>query len=222
MSIVSVLGRAFASNLRTLSVDSGEQSTLAAAGIQEPTIQRYFAWRRSLAMMVVLATLLSAGLATYCEFTETGDRLSGVQTRLENLLEDAKEKILPGIEEKDESEEESDDDEATSEKSSSDAKPDSDVEKKEPTTAFGQFADGVHLLSLYAMPLAAIAVLLCWTRLQRSFQILLTAFGFAFFVPMLFALCPWSWRTASRPPEATNDGHAQTLFQIPHSMSEKT
>ena len=106
MSIVTVLGRAFASNLRTLSVDSSERTALEAAGIQEPTIQSYFAWRRSVAMLVVLATFLSAGLTTYLEFSETDDRLSAVQTRLEHLLEEAKEKVLPSSDESEESDEE--------------------------------------------------------------------------------------------------------------------
>ena len=50
-----------------------------------------------------------------------------------------------------------------------------------------------HIFSLYALPLAALAVACCWTRLKLSFQFLLVGFLIAFFVPMLVALCPWSW-----------------------------
>lgn len=225
MSIITTLGRAFTSNLRTISVDSGEQSKLVAAAIQEPTLQRYFVWRRSLAMMVVLTTFLSAGLATYCELTETGDRLSGVQTRLENLLEDAKADILPDPGEEDESDEEPSGDEATVDKSPSKSKPASDATEEkaaeqEPTTAFGQFADGVHLLSLYAMPLAAMAVLLWWTRLTRTFQILLTGFALAFFVPILLALCPWSWWGYVKPHVSPEKVPAQYFESLAESTLE--
>ena len=220
MSLVTVLGRAFASNLRTLSVDSGERTTLAAAGIQEPTIQSYFAWRRSVAMMVLLATFLSAGLTTYLEFSETEDRLSSVQTRLEKLLEDAKEKVLPIPDESEESDEDSSTGEATDEESPLDAKPASEADEKHPTTAFGQFADGVHLVSLYAMPLSAVAVLLCWTRLKRSFQILVTGFAFAFFVPMLVALCPWSWWGYVEPHVAPDKDPAKFFVSLAESILE--
>ena len=220
MSIVTVLGRAFASNLRTLSVDSSERTALEAAGIQEPTIQSYFAWRRSVAMLVVLATFLSAGLTTYLEFSETDDRLSAVQTRLEHLLEEAKEKVLPSSDESEESDEEPSAEEATSKKSPSDGERTDEAEEKHPTTAFGQFADGVHLVSLYAMPLAAVAVLLCWTRLKRSFQILVAGFAFAFFVPMLVALCPWSWWGYVEPHVAPDKEPVKFFVSLAESLLE--
>lgn len=219
--IAKALGRAFASNLRTLSVADCEQATLQASGIQEPAIQRYFVWRRSVALVVVLATLLSAGLATYCEYTGTGDRLSGLESRLEELLEKA-EAALPlteamggsSSEEDDEEEEEAD------EMKPSDPKAAADDEAEEPATAFGQFADGVHLVSLYAMPLAALAALLCWTRLKLSFQILLAGFAFAFFAPMLIALCPWSWWGYVEPKVSLEKDPSQFLLLTAESVLE--
>ena len=219
MSISTVLVRAFASNLRTISVGTGEQMTLAAAGIEEPTIQRYFAWRRSVALMVVLATLLSAGLTTYLEYTETGDRLSGVQTLLEDFLEEAKES-LPLVQEMEDADDEPSTEDAPGAKSPLPAKSASDSDEEEPATAFGRFADGIHLASMYALPLAAMAVLLCWTRLKLSFQILLAGFLFAFFVPMLVALCPWSWWGYVEPKVSPDKAPAQFFLLLAESILE--
>lgn len=218
--IAKALGRAFASNLRILSVADCEQSTLQAAGIQEPTIQRYFVWRRSVALVVVLVTLLSAGLATYCEYTETGDRLSGLQTRLEGLLENAEEVLpLPDVMD-DPSSDEGDEEETAEATKPSGVTDASSAEGEGPATAFGRFADGVHLVSLYAMPLAAMLVLLCWTRLKLSFQILLAGFAFGFFVPMLIALCPWSWWGYVEPNVSPEKDPAQFFLLAAESVLE--
>jgi hypothetical protein len=92
-------------------------------------------------------------------------------------------------------EDEPDEDEATTKQSSSETKTATESKGKagDQTKTLGQIADGVHLFSLYALPLAALAVACCWTRLKLSFQFLLVGFAIAFFVPMLVALCPWSW-----------------------------
>ncbi len=189
MFLVRVIRRAFASNLRTIPVSNGEQAKLEALGIHDPTIQRYLAWRRSIVLVVVLATFLSAGLTTYVEFTETEDRPDLLEAVTEHLLEGAKEAVpaaglvLPADHEMEDDEDEPDEDEATASKG----------KESDRTKALGQIADGVHLFSLYALPLAALAVACCWTRLKLSFQFLLVGFLIAFFVPMLVALCPWSW-----------------------------
>jgi hypothetical protein len=57
----------------------------------------------------------------------------------------------------------------------------------------GRLADGLRLLALYALPIAALIVLFLRNRFQLSFRIMVIAFGFSFFAPMLMALCPWSW-----------------------------
>lgn len=72
-------------------------------------------------------------------------------------------------------------------------------EAEEPQTAFGQFTDFVQLLSLYALPVAALAAVLVWTRLRLSFGIMVAAFAFAFLTPLVIALCPWSWWGYAEP-----------------------
>lgn len=201
MFLVRVIRRAFASNLRTIPVSNDEQAKLEALGIHDPTIQRFLVWRRSIVVVVVLATLLSAGLTTYVEFTETEDRPDLLEAVTEHLREGAKEAvpatglILPADREMENDEDEPDEDEATVKQSSADAKVATESKGKagERSKALGQIADGVHVFSLYALPLAALAVGCCWTRLKLSFQFLLAGFAIAFFVPMLVALCPWSW-----------------------------
>lgn len=201
MFLVRVIRRAFASNLRTIPVSHDEQSKLEALGIHDPTIQRFLVWRRSIVAVVVLATLLSAGLNTYVEFTETEDRPDLLEEVTERLVEGAKEAvpaaglILPADREMEDDEDEPDEDEANVKQSSSNAKSATESKGKtgERSKALGQIADGVHVFSLYALPLAALAVACCWTRLKLSFQFLLVGFAIAFFVPMLVALCPWSW-----------------------------
>src|SRR5262245_49003772 len=86
MFIVSFLRRAFVSNLRTVSAGDGERVRLEAVGISEPRVQGYFAWRRSLMGIVVIATSLSAGLVTYRDRTET-EVPSPLETFTENLIE---------------------------------------------------------------------------------------------------------------------------------------
>lgn len=201
MFLVRVIRRAFASNLRTIPVSHDEQAKLEALGILDPTIQRFLVWRRSIVVVVVLATFLSAGLNTFVEFTETEDRPDLLEEVTERLLEGAKEAvpasrlILPADQEMEGDEDEPDEDEATVKQSSSGAKTAAESKGKagERSKALGQIADGVHVFSLYALPLAALAVACCWTRLKLSFQFLLAGFAIAFFVPMLVALCPWSW-----------------------------
>ena len=201
MFLIRVIRRAFASNLRTISVSHDEQAKLVALGIHDPTIQRFLVWRRSIVAVVVLATFLSAGLTTYLEFTETEDRPDFVEAVTEQLLEGAKKAVpaaglvLPADREMEDDEDGPDEDEPTAKQSSTDVKSATASKSKESdrTKALGQIADGVHLFSLYALPLAALAVACCWTRLKLSFQFLLVGFLIAFFVPMLVALCPWSW-----------------------------
>ena len=201
MFLVRVIRRAFASNLRTIPVSHDEQAKLEALGIHDPTIQRFLVWRRSIVAVVVLATFLSAGLTTYVEYTETEDRPDLLEEVTEHLQEGMKEAvpaarlILPADREMDEDEVEPDEDEATVKQKPTDAKAATESKGKagERSKALGQIADGVHVFSLFALPLAALAVACCWTWLKLSFQILLAGFAIAFFVPMLVALCPWSW-----------------------------
>lgn len=197
----TVIRRAFAANLHKVSATSGEQLTLEAAGIHEPTIQHYLAWRRSMVVMVVLATILSASLTTFRALTESGDR-SPFSAVTERLLEEAGESPL-AVPEPDDSDESgvSHDDAPRTDKApvkaprlnAAAALAELQGEAEQRTTAFGRFADAVHLASLYAAPLAALAALCWWTRFKLTSRILAVGWAFAFFVPMLIALCPWSW-----------------------------
>jgi hypothetical protein len=74
MVFYTLLRRAVVSNLRSISASDCERARLEATGICEPTVQRYLAWRRSMVVMVLLATVLSAALATFRALTEFDER----------------------------------------------------------------------------------------------------------------------------------------------------
>lgn len=201
MYLVTILRRAFAANPRAVPVSGRENAILEARGIQQPTIRSYLAWRRSLMIFVVISTLLSAGLATYREFAETGEQLDVLETIAKHFhLEE--QKVLPEMHEANPSETES-----TEADEEEDQEADEDAEQ-ESLAAFGRFTEFVELISLYILPLAALAVVVLWARFQLSFQIMVAAFAFAFLVPLLIGLCPWSWWGYVEP---TYDPQAQTL-----------
>ena len=87
------------------------------------------------------------------------------------------------------------------------AKDDSDKEEKaggkdeeeEQIKTMGRLAEDFRLLALYALPIAALIVLFLRNRFRLSFKIMVIAFGFSFFAPMLLALCPWSWWGVAEP-----------------------
>jgi len=278
MTLFTILRRAFASNLGKVSATRGERTRLEAAGIYEPVLQHYLAWRRSLVVVVVIATITSAVLMTYRALNESDERslCSAVAERLlENaqqslpaaeralhsaaqqtddlpaktrgLLQDAKKTLSAALE--------SDDaDDAGKElvakgkellkeakqavsaarpaehagrkpdaaqmpvlkksAAAADAAEDSDEEEDdEPTTVFGAFADAVHLVSLYAVPLASVAALCWWTRFKRTSRILVGAWAVSFFVPMLIALCPWSWWGYVEPSAAPGKQQGMQYYQ---------
>lgn len=197
----ATITRAFTSKLRQITPNEAESRQLQAAGITDPIVQAYFLWRRSLVSVVVLATVLSAGLATYRAVTEDDTEEDALELQLEELLDRAKSKlpVATGLMKVTESQiaaaeemEEEDDEEA--EKTAEDTR---QTESKSDTntqpTAFAQFYDWVELLSLYTLPLAALAVLFCWTNFRLSSRILLVGWAFSFFILMAFAFCPWEW-----------------------------
>ncbi|MDZ4685090.1 MAG: hypothetical protein SH850_08360 [Planctomycetaceae bacterium] len=208
MSIVLLLRRAFVSNLRNLTAGEDERATLARAGIDEPTIQGYFAWRRSLVAMVVLTTVLSAGLATFRELTETDEQVTLFDNISTKLLESAEEAIPSG----EMSEEDADDpaaaleavkrqlattavvatvEEQLTERAA--AEEDEEAEEEPEPNALGKFADLLDIAAMYALAASAALAFVTWTRFRFSFRVLLAGFVFSFFVPMIVALCPWSW-----------------------------
>ena len=179
MSFVAAIRRAFVSNLKAISMSSSEQAALQSAGIAEPTLQRYVLWRRGTMLMVVLATFLSASVSAYLTLTESDDEPDFVESMADELWEK-----LSGVAPTQEAEAKTD---ATTTEAEEEKEP------SEPQTAFSLFEDVVHLLSLWILPFAALAALLLRNRFRLSYKILVTAFVFSFFVPIFFALCPWSW-----------------------------
>jgi len=200
MSIVLLLRRAFVSNLRHLTAAEEERAKLEAAGISEPTVQEYFAWRRSLMAMVVVATVLSTGLATYREFTETDETPSlfdNVSERLTETVEEAMSEDEEG-EETDLSMETVKDQivksaavaavkEGLAERAAA-----AEEEPEPKATVLGQVADFVELAAMYALSAAGLIALLAWKRFKFSSRVLLIGFLTSFFVPMILALLPWS------------------------------
>lgn len=176
MFIIQLFLRAFSSNLRKVPVGAGEQAALSAKGITNPTLQRYLGWRRSIFLVVIVATVLSAVLATAHEL---------------GVFDDAPE------------------DAAAVEETSGDEPAPEPPPKK---NTFEHFADTVHLVSLYAVPLSTLAALLCWTRLSASFRILVAGWCVSSFVPMVIAMCPWSW-WGYDPTEGVAEGNPLDLYQ---------
>lgn len=223
MGLVAILRRAFTVNPQSVPLNPRENQVLEAAGVQEPVLRSYLVWRRSLMLFVVGSTLLSAGLATYRDVAEPEGRSPLLESLARRLSEQTSSvaPLLPTIEirsamekatsdEEDETAADTKEDEDSEEAKPADSLPkpaasdgaakpaasadgEGDEERQEPQTAFGQFTDFVQLLSLYALPVAALAAVLVWTRLRLSFGIMVAAFAFAFLTPLLIALCPWSW-----------------------------
>ncbi|HUQ71328.1 MAG TPA: hypothetical protein VM165_17500 [Planctomycetaceae bacterium] len=203
MSILLLLRRAFISNLRTLPVAAGERAMLAAKGIAEPTVQGYFAWRRSLMAMVVLTTVLSTGLATYRELTETDE----TPTLFDNFSEGLTESIEEAM--SDETMEEGEEPEITvdavkdqlvksaavaaAKEKLAERTAAAEEEVPPQVTPLGQFADLVELAALYALAAASLLALATWTRFRFSSRVLQIGFLVSFFVPMIVWLLPGSW-----------------------------
>jgi hypothetical protein len=200
------MSRAFTSNLGAIVVSPQEQAALTAEGITEPTMQRYVLWRRATVLMVVIATALSALVSTYSTFTDE-DQPALMETltetalqKLETIAPAAAKFIQPGDEKVAPTDEKSEKAGAAekTDKEEKDEKGGKD-EEEEQIKAMGKIADGMHLLSLYALPIAALIVLFLGNRFRLAFRLMVIAFAFSFFAPMLLALCPWSWWGVAEP-----------------------
>jgi len=206
------LSRAFTSNLGAIAVSPAEQAALTAEGIAEPTMQRYVLWRRATVLMVVIFTALSALVSTYSRFTEEDqpglmetftetalEKLETIAPAAANLIKASDEKAAPaaGKAEKTDKAEpaekaEKEDKDEKSEKGGKD-------EEEEQLKTMGKIADGLGLLALYVLPIAALIVVFLGNRFRLAYRIMVIAFAFSFFAPMLFALCPWSWWGVTEP-----------------------
>jgi hypothetical protein len=199
MSIVRLLRRAFITNLRHLTATDDERAKLEAAGITEPKVQGYFAWRRSLMAMVVVATVLSTGLATYRELTETDETPSLFDNVSERLTETVEEAMSDEGEETDLSMEAVKDQIVKSaavaavEERLAEHAAAAEEEPEPKVTALGKAAELVELAALYALSAAGLIALLTWTQFRFSSRVLLVGFLVSFFVPMIVWLLPGSW-----------------------------
>lgn len=70
MFLLNIFKRTFNSNLKTISASGAERISLASAGVTQPTIQNYLAWRRGLLAFVVVITAIGGVLSGYREFFE--------------------------------------------------------------------------------------------------------------------------------------------------------
>ncbi len=190
-----IVTRAFSSNLQSISVSGHERKTLEAVGVLEPVLQRYLVWRRSIALVVVIATVLSVGFTFLIDNYQDGNSREGVHTTVETFLEEALEGSVL-------------DEEETA------------GESPVPTTLFGSLADGVEEVSFYGLPLASLAILFCWNRFKVSNQIVVAGFVLTFFVPMIVALCPWSWWGYIKPNVTPESNPAKFVLILAENALE--
>lgn len=194
MNLLTAVRRAFNVNPKSLPMSAGEAATLAAGGVNDPTIRSFLVWRRSVMLFVVISAVIGAGLASYREYVEVDDRPEMIDTLADRLALDV-ELVAPAVKEAqkwEEEEVEEDEDEGTAKPQAS-ATPGENEDVGSTQTAFAQFTDVVQLVALYALPIAALAVVVLWTRFVWTQRIIVAAFGFAFLIPLIIALCPWSW-----------------------------
>lgn len=173
------LGRSLTGDLQKVEVRQGEAEALQAIGIDDLTIQRYLVWRRSMLFAVIGLTLLTALGRTAFEvldIPEPIDRVMVFVEKAEARLEQLRD-------------EESPDDDA--------------MDGPEPAapknTAFGDAAGLAWDASLYALPISALAALLCWQKLRWSRRWLLIGWLISFLIPVGLALTPYGWWTAQEP-----------------------
>jgi lysylphosphatidylglycerol synthetase-like protein (DUF2156 family) len=185
--MIKMLRRAFAANPNTVPASDAESAALTAIGVRQPRLQTYLVWRQSLLLFVVVATLASAGLATYREYTEVENRFD-TETMVEELFEKIRTPLdtlsaASGMVGEDGEDEDEEDEAAATEEAAAES----------PKTAFAKFHEGLELATLYALPVAALLALLFWKRMRLSARILATAFVFSFVTPIVIGFCPWSW-----------------------------
>jgi hypothetical protein len=182
--MIKILRRAFAANPNTVPASATESAALAEIGVHQPRLQTYLVWRQSLLIFVVVATLASAGLASYRDYAELEGGFD-VDAAVEEWLEKIGTVALPvsGMEDdEDEDEEDGDEGEAVAAGSAEDN-----------TTPLGEFINNVEEYALYALPVAALLAVLFWKRPRLSARILVAGFVISFVTPFLIGFFPWSW-----------------------------
>lgn len=211
--MITVLQRAFSSNLKKVSAKPGEKAILESRGIHDSSLQTYFVWRRSLMVFILISTFLSFALTGYREYSEDEDQLDAfdvIATKaIEQLTSAAKTALpiaLPAVQSQVDAATEKLKDAA--EGHSSEPKEAEDTEETEGQPAekhpasesaktkksfLSSLDENMHLISLGMMLLAAVAVIFNWTRFGFTFKLLAATFVFSFIMPILLSFCPWSW-----------------------------
>ena len=218
-----VLQRAFTSNLQQVSPRPAERTKLEARGIQNETLQAYLVWRRSLMMIVVISTILSAGLSTYRDNYEDDDRPNFVDAIVSQIKKHATAVLPANIPvESETTETAAAKDRLLDSALTSTDEPENDVadNAKQKKSLLGQIDDIVHLVSLYILPLAAIAVIAGWTRFGLTYRILVGAFAFSFLAPILLSFCPWSWWEPEAATEAASLSKVEKFERISDGLME--
>lgn len=201
--MITVLQRAFSSNLKKVSAHPAEQAILESHGIHDPSLQTYFVWRRSLMVFIIIATCLSCALSTYRENFEDDDQPDALNTlveRVEEQVATASQAPLQAASSAVQAEVQAvvvkakETAEAIDEAEEPPVEKQTTAESAKPTKSLlGRLDDLVHLISLYSLPIAAIIVILNWTRFGFTFKLLAATFVFSFMMPILLSFCPWSW-----------------------------
>lgn len=229
MNPITILARAFNSNIPTIKPSAEELADLDAHGIADPTIQRYVVWRKATILLVIIATLLSATLTTVNTLTESDEQPDFMETLSQTVLKKIEAAVpaaanlglssgdlpataagvlpIPPPTASTSSAEKADAEEKAGPTDSSEKKDDESEDDDKPL--LGKVVDGMHLIALYAMPIAAIVVLKLGYNFRTAYRVLVAAFLFSFFAPMLIELLPWSlWETPkppTNPAEAVKD-----------------
>ncbi len=152
MFLIGQLQRAFASNPRKVAPTTHENAVLDRAGVHQPVLRAFLAWRRGLLLFTVVATVLSTGVSTWRQSSEATERPS--------LVEHVSDQITEAIEgELPDAEKEAGAEEMKRLEQSLTEKVENPSSKEEPKTTFGEVADTIQLAALYALQVAALAAL---------------------------------------------------------------
>jgi len=232
MKPLSIVSRAFNSKVKDMAITPEEKAGLEAAGIVDPTIQRYLLWRKASICMVIVATVLSALVSTYSTYMEDEDQPDVLESLTEMVLKQfqmavpsakalgissdtidaAKAAAAPAVAAAKEAVAGSDEKKDEAEKGAAEEK--KEEEGKKPLGE--KIEDAVHLFTLYAMPIAALFVLSLKNRFRLAFRVMAGTFLISFFLPMIMQMLPWSlWEAPKRRP------HRRKLSRIRSRASWK-
>jgi hypothetical protein len=193
---MNFLRTAFNSNLSAVAVSDSDRAALEARGITQPTLQKYVLWRRATLLVVVIFTLLSAGVTFYDNWTDDEDEDEG-------LLEKATAGMLAELEQRVP---------AAAEFVKAATPDEEDAKEDEPTKLMGRIVDGVQDASVFVLPVAALLALLLSHRLQASYRVMAAGFLFSFFLLFAVYLCPETVWGTSEPVLKPGDDPGKFLM----------